>query len=648
MNYRREIDGLRALAILPVIFFHAGFKIFSSGFVGVDVFFVISGYLITFIILTERQAGTFSLLKFYERRARRILPALFVVMAACLPFAWLWMLPKDLYEFSKSLGYVSLFASNIFFYGQSGYFDSATELKPLLHTWSLAVEEQYYLLFPISFLLIWKLGKQWGAGIILAVMVASFGYAEWGSHFRPEAAFYLLPSRLWELLVGVLVALYLFNDPERKASAITAELASVVGFLLVVCAVFTLDKNTPFPGLYALLPTSGAALIIIFTTPRTWVGRLLGSKALVGIGLISYSAYLWHQPIFAFARHRSLDEPSAMLFLVLSVITFALAYLSWRYVERPFRDRNAIGLSGILSFGLIGAVLFSFVGMVGKSNHGFEDYYVKNRISGKYKEIYLTISKNTGGRKDIEMADNRECKFWTDTITPDFEARFQQCARKYEKAILVVGDSHAMNIYNAFYKADLAKFMVGISKAGCRPHNNYPYCHYDALAAFVKKNGSSIKYVVFHQSGSYFLMDHKGKLDSQDAFVRGKGYKIHLQNIQKDLEYLDQLAPYVEVIWLGPFAEARLDFKDFRRFTKGYEMNDVALEAFDHLENEIKSNFSGYHGRVKYRSLADILQIDKGFLMVGNCLTYRDSNHFSACGEQIVGDRIKNAWFESN
>lgn len=161
MEYRREIDGLRALAVLPVILFHAGFKIFSGGFVGVDIFFVISGYLITSIILAEKEAGTFSIMRFYERRARRILPALFLVMLTCLPFAWLWLLPHDMQNFSQSLIAVSAFISNILFWLTSGYFETAAELKPLLHTWSLAVEEQYYLFFPVFIILTWHLGKRW-------------------------------------------------------------------------------------------------------------------------------------------------------------------------------------------------------------------------------------------------------------------------------------------------------------------------------------------------------------------------------------------------------------------------------------------------------------------------------------------------------
>jgi peptidoglycan/LPS O-acetylase OafA/YrhL len=179
ITYRREIDGLRALAVLPVILFHAGFDTFSGGFVGVDIFFVISGYLITSIILLEKSAGTFSLLRFYERRARRILPALFLVMAVCVPLAWVWLLPSDLKDFSQSLIAVSAFASNILFWRESGYFDTAAELKPLLHTWSLAVEEQYYVLFPLFLLFMWRYAKQWVVPILIMLALVSLGLAHW-------------------------------------------------------------------------------------------------------------------------------------------------------------------------------------------------------------------------------------------------------------------------------------------------------------------------------------------------------------------------------------------------------------------------------------------------------------------------------------
>jgi len=371
MEYRREIDGLRALAVVPVILFHAGFQAFSGGFVGVDVFFVISGYLITSIILAEKQAGTFNLINFYERRARRILPALFVVMFACLPFAWLWLIPKDMVDFSKSLEQVPIFLSNVFFNKHSDYFDSVTELKPLLHTWSLAVEEQYYLFFPAFLIIAWRFGTRFIVGLLAAIFLISLFYAQYKVGVQPSAAFYLLPSRLWELLVGSFIAFYLASSFKRDLNDFASQVGSLLGLLLLVYAVFMLDRQTPFPGLYALIPTLGAALIILCATERMVVGRLLGSKVLVGIGLISYSAYLWHQPLFVFARHRSLYGPDKMLMAMLVVLTILLSYFSWKYVERPFRNKQLFSRKQIFAYGAVGSVMFVVIALLGISGKGF-------------------------------------------------------------------------------------------------------------------------------------------------------------------------------------------------------------------------------------------------------------------------------------
>lgn len=207
-EYRREVDGLRAVAVVPVMLFHAGFQEFGGGFVGVDVFFVISGYLITTIILGELKRGSFSIATFYERRARRILPALFFVMAMCIPFAWCWLLPSDMEEFAKSLRAVSIFGSNILFAQKSGYFDTAAELKPLLHTWSLAVEEQFYVLFPLLLMLMWRFGKKWTVILLVLIAAASLGVAHGNVFDDPAATFFLLPTRVWELALGSFVAFY--------------------------------------------------------------------------------------------------------------------------------------------------------------------------------------------------------------------------------------------------------------------------------------------------------------------------------------------------------------------------------------------------------------------------------------------------------
>jgi peptidoglycan/LPS O-acetylase OafA/YrhL len=460
MKYRREIDGLRAVAVLPVIFFHAGFEAFGGGFVGVDIFFVISGYLITTIILAEKEKGTFSLVNFYERRARRILPALFFVMICCLPFAWFWLLPNHLEEFSKSLLYISSFISNFLFWKKSGYFDTAAELKPLLHTWSLAVEEQYYMLFPLFLMLLWKLRKRWMVGSLLVVAVASLALAQWGAYHRPAATFYLLPARFWELAIGALISFYFFyknNNINIITSNKTAnEVMSFAGISMICYSIISFDKSTPFPSFYALLPTIGTGLIIVFTNSRTFVGRFLGTKAMVGIGLISYSAYLWHNPLFVFARHQNLTKPDTTILISLSALSIVLAYFSWRYVEIPFRNKEKFNRRKVFSYAVFGTVAFIAMGMAGYKNNGF---------SGRFniqQSILDSFSGNTlcQNFKEINGGDGWGEKYCT------VGSKSENASRA-----AVFGDSHVGVMLPAFDIAGkkLNYSVVDISLGGCPP-----------------------------------------------------------------------------------------------------------------------------------------------------------------------------------
>jgi peptidoglycan/LPS O-acetylase OafA/YrhL len=373
MNYRREVDGLRAIAVIPVVLFHAGFTTtLSGGFVGVDIFFVISGYLITRNILDGLEAGSFSLVTFYERRARRILPALFFMMACTLPFAWYWMLPISLKQFSESLVAVSLFSSNMLFYLIKGYFETGSELQPLLHTWSLAVEEQFYILYPLFLILLWRLGKKLIILLLAIVAIVSICFAQWATINNPTFNFYLLPTRVFELIIGALIS-FCFNFYTYTGSIFRKndQILSLIGIILILYSFFTFNSYTPSPGIYTLVPTLGTALIIMFANPKNIVGKLLGSKILVGCGLISYSAYLWHQPLLAFARLRGPAELPTLVLIVICFGTFIIGFISWRYVEMPFRRAKKNSGNKILSllFGL--ALIFIVIGLIGYSNNGF-------------------------------------------------------------------------------------------------------------------------------------------------------------------------------------------------------------------------------------------------------------------------------------
>jgi len=366
LKYRSEIDGLRAIAVIPVILFHAGFNVFGGGFVGVDVFFVISGYLITTIIAQDLQKDQFSLLSFYERRARRILPALALVALITSVFSYFILFPNDFSDFSKSLIGLSTFTSNIFFWRDSGYFSSAAELKPMIHTWSLAVEEQFYIFFPLFFMLVWTFGKQIVLISLVLIFLLSLSLAEWGTHHYPTASFFLLPTRGWEIVIGSLCAIYILQYPQRKM----IKFAGLIGLFLIIYSVFFFNVDTPTPSLYTLVPTLGAALIILYSNKQTIEGRLLSRPFFVGIGLASYSAYLWHQPIFALLRHVFLNDLNLMTVMAALIMISILSYLTLRFIERPFRRKNIISKQIVLIFSVCFILLFSAIGSIGVMTNG--------------------------------------------------------------------------------------------------------------------------------------------------------------------------------------------------------------------------------------------------------------------------------------
>lgn len=371
MKYRAEIDGLRAVAVVPVVLLHAGFDLLPGGFLGVDVFFVISGYLITTILLAEMKEGTFNTWVFYERRARRILPALFLVMLVSTLFAYQWMLPDALENFGQSLVATTLFSNNILLAVTSGYWALESEFKPMLHTWSLAVEEQYYIAFPLLLLTIRRYRKQLVLPVLLVMLVLSLAYSQWASVANPTHNFYMLQSRAWELMIGAICAVAAAGTWGGSTWSLpTLNALSSVGFAMIAWAMLLFGQHIPTPSVYALLPTLGAALIVLYARPGTWVHKLLSLKALVFVGLISYSTYLWHQPLLAFARIYSFNAPTDELNAFLIAATFLLAWLTWKYVEQPFRNRQRIPVRSLVFTALPVSVALMSLGALFHLNHG--------------------------------------------------------------------------------------------------------------------------------------------------------------------------------------------------------------------------------------------------------------------------------------
>ena len=405
--YRPYIDGLRGIAIIAVVLYHAKLLAVTGGFVGVDVFFVISGFLITSVIVRDLRAGTFTLLGFWERRVRRILPALFFMMFCSIIAAYFLILyPPDYHLFGNTVIAQSVFTSNILFMLTDNYFNRSAGFSPLLHTWSLSVEEQFYIFFPFIVLLcVWIRGERrifprlrsvraritssdvWEGRSMLLTTVLVFGIASlllaiWFVDVTPDsvfkmpffpntlqwkttyatAGFYLLPTRAWELAVGILIALYAI----RVRSAPLAEGMGVAGVIAIGASVFLFNDGTSFPGLAALLPTLGAAGIIVANESHpTKTGVLLSYVPLVWIGLISYSLYLWHWPLFVFANLASSAPPSNIAMAGLTFVAIILAWLSYEFVETPFRKKNFIPETNrVFLFGFAAVVLLALFGFL--------------------------------------------------------------------------------------------------------------------------------------------------------------------------------------------------------------------------------------------------------------------------------------------
>ncbi|RWQ68673.1 acyltransferase family protein [Mesorhizobium sp.] len=350
-KYRPEIDGLRAIAVISVILFHAGFTTVPGGFVGVDIFFVISGYLITQIL----SGHPFSILQFYERRIRRTLPALMVMMLIVMAPGYALMLPDDLENLGQSLVATTLFANNILLLMTSGYFAEGVEFKPLMHTWSIGVEIHYYIVAPLLMMVTYRLGGDRATlPAIVTISLISFLFCLYASEMKPDANFYLIFSRAWELGAGAIVALIEPNVRSRtRSDSIVMKSVGVVALLMTIAPMFWLSSSTSLPSWPTLIPVIGAAILLLVLDKNHTAGRLLALPPLVGLGLISYSAYLYHQPVFAFTRLASLKEPSATLMVCLIPVILVLAYLSWRFVETPFRNRRVA--SNKLTANMVGA-----------------------------------------------------------------------------------------------------------------------------------------------------------------------------------------------------------------------------------------------------------------------------------------------------
>lgn len=444
-TYRPDIDGLRAVAVSSVVLFHAYPKVFEGGYVGVDVFFVISGYLITHAILNNSDGNRFSIRDFYLRRVRRIFPALSLVFTATLIAGWILLNPQEFAQLGKHVASGAGFVSNLVLWQESGYFDTSAELKPLLHLWSLGVEEQFYIFFPVVMYLILRFRLP-RFSLLAVLTIASLGASIVFTSSAPTAAFYNPATRVWEILIGALIA-----DLSLRKLKVTTEIRSthfmsIIGVALILCAFLFFDNETKFPGIAVFLPTLGAGLVIL-SGPQSLLNKsILSSRIFIFVGLISYPLYLWHWPILVFIRIENGSVPSALLRTFAIIVSVMFAYLTYRLVERPLRFR--VRPQRAVAFLLIVMAVLATSGILTKHFDGFP-----SRFSN--------MERNLAVFNPDFKTDARAELCWLDQFA-SADAFSQSCtdARSQDQQIVLWGDSHAARLYPGLREAISSKVSI--------------------------------------------------------------------------------------------------------------------------------------------------------------------------------------------
>jgi peptidoglycan/LPS O-acetylase OafA/YrhL len=459
MKYRPDIDGLRAVAVLSVVAEHAGIVVFRGGYIGVDIFFVISGYLIGHIIWSEVEEKKFSIFSFWERRVRRIFPALVAMLATTFIAGYVYLMPLDFREFSRSLIASVFSVSNFYFWFESDYFEPAAQTRPLLHTWTLAVEEQFYIFLPLLLIMIHRVFPNRTKSVITIAAVLSFSLSAIEVELHKSAAFYLLHSRSWELLLGVLVAIGTF-PLIRNASVRNG--ASLIGLVLIAVSIFTYTSATPFPGPLALVPVLGTALIIhAGSSGPAFVNRVLSIKPMTFIGVISYSIYLWHWPIIVFQRSTAFlladnyGRPQKVILILLSI---AVAAISWRFIEQPFRDRRRFSRPLVFAGAAACAGVLFALGAVTTLKDGFA-----GRFDPKVNAIasFLHYDPDTYMRSGTCFLENKSLGVFNAASCLRIDAE--------KDTYLLVGDSYAAHLWYGFSKVFQDANILQATATGCKP-----------------------------------------------------------------------------------------------------------------------------------------------------------------------------------
>ncbi len=664
-SYRADIDGLRALAVLSVVAFHAFPGVMPGGFIGVDIFFVISGFLISTILLESLRSGTFSFAEFYSRRVRRIFPALLLVLAASYAFGWFALLPDEFMQLGKNIAAGAGFVSNFLLWSESGYFDTAAELKPLLHLWSLGIEEQFYIVWP---LLLWAVARLRLNALTVILVVASISF--WlnveGVQNNAIATFYSPQTRFWELLTGAIVAYgfirkeafarginhlqlwlarILFDHPTRRSPDAMRTAASLIGLTAIVAGCWVINQTRSFPGYWALLPTLGAALLIS-AGPNAWANRkILSTRILVWFGLISYPLYLWHWPLLSFLKIVEGQTPSVGVRVGAVITAILLAWLTYQLVEKPVRfGRKGRWTTWVLT------LLMLALGFLGYNTYVRDGLEFRNKV----------FQQNKGQIKYQEsFYENDICR----QMHPHFQGFYCFVTNAGLPTIQILGDSHANRLVMGLSRftdetilqighhgcppfIDIAALEPGLTKDECAKSTN------DAID--VAANTGSIRTVIMTFAGAKYI----GAGRYFEAFDAGQPRSMSTSDIlanamRKTIDLLRAKGKAIIFVYDNPEISfdpnTCIDGGRPLRFIRREVRNPCGIARRDFLKSQqeyrslVQSVLKDYPD-IKVVDAADALcDNNLCYAVKDGAVLYRDGNHLSYGGSLLVGREIAKA-----
>lgn len=637
MKYRKDIQVLRGLAVIAVVLFHVNQNYFSLGYLGVDVFFVISGFVVTPLILRifnkepNQKRSIYTLKNFYVGRFYRLAPALMttIMLSGFLiilldPFA-------NQQDFARQAVSAIILIGNFAAYKYSGDYFSPSP-NPLVHTWSLSVEEQIYIFLPfILFIILRKRANLLRSAFfifltitILSLISFTFPtilspiYNRFGIQSASQFSFYSPVDRVWQFTVGSLVFL-LANKIDFKK----IKFLKVVNLGLISILIFMLLSSFSINQKAGSILATIVSLLVILLKSLELLPKFL-SSIFEWLGNRSYSIYLVHMPVIyiidlLIKRFISV-EVNVFIQSTISIVTLTvLGALSYSKIENKFRSIGKKNNRNIKSNAM--AITLSFVIPL---------------------TLLLPFGLNSGNNMYKDRLDDGVCKFWTPVLDNEFYSRFNSCKLKFGKATIVLGDSHALNVYNTLFLANQRVFLVGISKGGCRPNKPLEFCPYNDFEKLINTASTeSISRVFFHQSGSYLISDLNGKVDSDLAFSDIKSFKIRNNDLDFLLSYLNKISQMVPTTWIGPFPEARINPTLPEVWMQTVKPNPIVKIAFTELENQIDFSLSSSQHQFDYISLVKNLGPQQYKIQIGECLMFRDKDHWSLCAEKIHANKLK-------